>query len=248
MARDAAAAAASSDEKQQSASNTATSTTRDVGASKLGDDDDRVMGDRSRAWQELKGEDAVDDMERRTTRSGSADEIPIEMAAVGGMGNYATATATTSKTDAPQRRVSGATDDAAAEAGGDAVQYKVYKRRWFGLVQLALLNVIVSWDVSAVFSIPSVWVVSHVGGGRVDGGLGVCPILSRGGSTPSYTSAMHKSTPQCRSIPSPHSLTHSLTTNNTSLTTMTLPSGSPSRPSPAMRPPTSTRPRPPSTG
>ena len=28
------------------------------------------------------------------------------------------------------------------------VQYKVYKRRWFGLVQLVLLNIIVSWDVS----------------------------------------------------------------------------------------------------
>ena len=27
--------------------------------------------------------------------------------------------------------------------------YKVYKRRWFGLLQLALLNIIVSWDVSA---------------------------------------------------------------------------------------------------
>lgn len=28
------------------------------------------------------------------------------------------------------------------------VEYKVYKRRWFGLVQITLLNVIVSWDVS----------------------------------------------------------------------------------------------------
>lgn len=27
--------------------------------------------------------------------------------------------------------------------------YKVYKRRWFGLVQLTLLNIIISWDVSA---------------------------------------------------------------------------------------------------
>ena len=27
------------------------------------------------------------------------------------------------------------------------VGYKVYKRRWFGLVQLILLNIIVSWDV-----------------------------------------------------------------------------------------------------
>lgn len=36
------------------------------------------------------------------------------------------------------------------EAPGDgAFQfYKVYKRRWFGLVQLTLLNIIVSWDVS----------------------------------------------------------------------------------------------------
>lgn len=26
--------------------------------------------------------------------------------------------------------------------------YKVYKRRWFGLAQLTLLNIVVSWDVS----------------------------------------------------------------------------------------------------
>lgn len=29
-----------------------------------------------------------------------------------------------------------------------AHQYRVYKRRWFGLIQLVLLNIIVSWDVS----------------------------------------------------------------------------------------------------
>lgn len=34
-----------------------------------------------------------------------------------------------------------------AEVPGGRV-YKVYKRRWFGLVQLVLLNIIVSWDVS----------------------------------------------------------------------------------------------------
>jgi FLVCR family MFS transporter 7 len=28
------------------------------------------------------------------------------------------------------------------------VEYKVYKRRWFGLIQLVLLNIVVSWDVS----------------------------------------------------------------------------------------------------
>jgi FLVCR family MFS transporter 7 len=34
-----------------------------------------------------------------------------------------------------------------ADGAGGRV-YKVYKRRWFGLVQLVLLNIIVSWDVS----------------------------------------------------------------------------------------------------
>ena len=33
-------------------------------------------------------------------------------------------------------------------AAGTVTEYKVYKRRWFGLLQLALLNIIVSWDVS----------------------------------------------------------------------------------------------------
>lgn len=30
------------------------------------------------------------------------------------------------------------------------VEYRVYKRRWFGLLQLMLLNIIVSWDVSTI--------------------------------------------------------------------------------------------------
>lgn len=30
--------------------------------------------------------------------------------------------------------------------------FKVYKRRWFGLVQLTLLNIVVSWDVSSIYS------------------------------------------------------------------------------------------------
>jgi hypothetical protein len=31
---------------------------------------------------------------------------------------------------------------------GGGPEFKTYKRRWFGLVQLVLLNIIVSWDVS----------------------------------------------------------------------------------------------------
>ncbi|KAI5922796.1 MFS general substrate transporter [Camillea tinctor] len=38
-------------------------------------------------------------------------------------------------------------EDASMGGGdGDGIVYKVYKRRWFGLAQLTLLNIIVSWD------------------------------------------------------------------------------------------------------
>jgi MFS transporter, FLVCR family, MFS-domain-containing protein 7 len=32
-------------------------------------------------------------------------------------------------------------------AQGASTEYRTYKRRWFGFVQLTLLNIIVSWDV-----------------------------------------------------------------------------------------------------
>lgn len=38
-------------------------------------------------------------------------------------------------------------------SGGD-VDYKVYKRRWFGLIELTLLSLLVSWEVSAAFFSP----------------------------------------------------------------------------------------------
>lgn len=37
------------------------------------------------------------------------------------------------------------------EGNGGQVVYKVYKRRWFGLTQLVLLNIVVSWDVREIF-------------------------------------------------------------------------------------------------
>jgi hypothetical protein len=49
--------------------------------------------------------------------------------------------------------------DGVPNANGDAARgattYKVYKRRWFGLFQLALLNIIVSWDVSNCYCLDS---------------------------------------------------------------------------------------------
>lgn len=40
------------------------------------------------------------------------------------------------------------TRDMEASINGGTVEYKSYKRRWFGLAQLVLLNIVVSWDVS----------------------------------------------------------------------------------------------------
>ena len=44
---------------------------------------------------------------------------------------------------------SGAGLEGTLSSGGE---FKTYKRKYFGLVQLVLLNIIVSWDVSATFS------------------------------------------------------------------------------------------------
>lgn len=40
--------------------------------------------------------------------------------------------------------------EAEARSPDQATQFRVYKRRWFGLLQLVLLNIIVSWDVSII--------------------------------------------------------------------------------------------------
>jgi FLVCR family MFS transporter 7 len=34
---------------------------------------------------------------------------------------------------------------------GTSTEYRTYKRRWFGLAQLTLMNIIVSWDVRLKF-------------------------------------------------------------------------------------------------
>ena len=36
-------------------------------------------------------------------------------------------------------------------------QYKTYRRKWFGLLQLVLLNIIVSWDVGMFFRVTDIW-------------------------------------------------------------------------------------------
>jgi len=159
MARD-----ASTDEKPRWSTTASDARPRDSGDTNSSD----AMADRqSRPWQKLRGSEA-DDVEKKTARSGSdsdngvgnsvavagrgsADDIPIEMDTVR---THATGSAPDSH--APLSGVLSAatgtgSDGAAAEAAAGVVEYKVYKRRWFGLVQLTLLNIIVSWDVSGWF-------------------------------------------------------------------------------------------------
>jgi hypothetical protein len=123
------------------------------------------MAGQSHPWQELRGEEA-DHSERKTTRSTSGsdngvgnsvaaakrsagDEMPIEMDAVTG---HATGPAP-GEVDPGLGAAGTGCVGAAESAAPVGVQYKVYKRRWFGLVQLTLLNVIVSWDVSVLVSL-----------------------------------------------------------------------------------------------
>lgn len=56
------------------------------------------------------------------------------------------------------------------ETSASTPLYRTYKRRWFGLVQLVLLNIVVSWDVSGtsnhaalgITSLANVFVVAHI--------------------------------------------------------------------------------------
>lgn len=49
------------------------------------------------------------------------------------------------RTDTPEDNTS---EPARLESNGIQVEYRLYKRRWFGLVQLVLLNIMGSWGVS----------------------------------------------------------------------------------------------------
>lgn len=132
-----------------------------------------AMAGRAHPWQELKGGEAGDDMDKKTAGSsdigvgnmgnsavavkrGSTDEVPIEMERIGDAGAGPAALGAVSPGHAAPGR--GGSTEVAPEAVG--VEYKVYKRRWFGLVQLTLLNIIVSWDVSAFYIGSCCWVES----------------------------------------------------------------------------------------
>jgi FLVCR family MFS transporter 7 len=61
-------------------------------------------------------------------------------------------------------------------------EYKVYKRRWFGLVQLALLNIVVSWDVSVTIQPASLCILTLASG---------CPSPRIRQRPPNTTTSLH---------------------------------------------------------
>jgi hypothetical protein len=103
-------------------------------------------------WRELK--DEAGGMHTTTSRTsdlkrGSSDDIELEETETQQKRVAAAGAGSGSKVDATSG--TGAGPDGGVP-GSDVVVYRVYKRRWFGLVQLTLLNVIVSWDVSTLFT------------------------------------------------------------------------------------------------
>ncbi len=92
-------------------------------------------------WTELKEDGGrVRHLLLHDSKNGSAQDVELEE----------TETMRTGTGAVPP----GADPNAPTAGAAGAVEYRVYKRRWFGLVQLALLNIIVSWDVSNDDSIP----------------------------------------------------------------------------------------------
>ncbi|CAK7209910.1 hypothetical protein SCUCBS95973_000603 [Sporothrix curviconia] len=79
----------------------------------------------------------------RSTNSGEAE---VELAERSSQGNVQ---ATKEDEDLASRGMDNSGDGGVVtgfDGHAPATEYKVYKRRWFGLLQLTLLNIIVSWD------------------------------------------------------------------------------------------------------
>ncbi|KAK4147559.1 major facilitator superfamily domain-containing protein [Dichotomopilus funicola] len=116
---------------------------------------------RSRRWFRLR-EERAGETEKDSSRSSDGNGVSNAAGASALQGNtesieLGSVTAETRSPGGPvPRRPLGpglvkeeGVEDGGVRAGADnetTVEYKVYKRRWFGLLQLTLLNIIVSWD------------------------------------------------------------------------------------------------------
>ncbi|KAL2197855.1 major facilitator superfamily domain-containing protein [Corynascus similis CBS 632.67] len=112
------------------------------------------MGEHSHPWRVLRGDEASE-MEKTATKSIGGSEAALEFGAVDR--RLIEMDTVTARTTGPAPGAPGLVGSKPTETesshhatpvGTDAVgiEYKAYRRRWFGLLQLTLLNVIVSWD------------------------------------------------------------------------------------------------------
>lgn len=107
---------------------------------------DNTMGGNGPGWRELR-EDRETTAPAQDRRSNSAKSDSLRPGAIE-LEETETRRSGPSKSADPERAAGGEDGASVGVAVAGVREYKVYKRRWFGLVQLTLLNIIVSWDVS----------------------------------------------------------------------------------------------------
>ncbi|CAK7200014.1 hypothetical protein SEUCBS139899_002702 [Sporothrix eucalyptigena] len=102
-------------------------------------DDSKVKGDSA-----ANSRNVVVNIGPPYTRSTNSGEAEVELAERSSQGNIQ------NPKEDEDGVMGGSRGDGGVDTGFDhnapVTEYKVYKRRWFGLVQLTLLNIIVSWD------------------------------------------------------------------------------------------------------
>lgn len=110
---------------------------------------DRSMGGGSGAgWHELNG--GEDEASAQPRRSHSGKDSSLQGGAIELEETERRRRDELSKSADPERAAGEGHDENVEAAAVGVGEYKVYKRRWFGLLQLTLLNIIVSWDVSCL--------------------------------------------------------------------------------------------------
>jgi len=103
------------------------------------EEEDTMPGGHGGGWQQLK--DEKKGAAAGITRGSGDDDLAIEM-------QETRSSRATTGTAAALAAGAAAADAGEGGTMPGTTEYRVYKRRWFGLVQLTLLNIIVSWDVS----------------------------------------------------------------------------------------------------
>jgi len=126
---------------------TADHRTDKLDATTSGQPHDNTMGGNGPGWRELREDKATTLLPAQDRRPNSAKSDSLRPGAIE-LEETETRRSGPSKSADPERAAGGEDGASVGVAVAGGGEYKVYKRRWFGLLQLTLLNIIVSWDVS----------------------------------------------------------------------------------------------------